>query len=87
MRIVHGFLLREVAGELIVIPTGEAARRLSGVITLNDCGRFLFERLQTEQTKDSLVKALTEEYDIDERTASEDVAEFIDQLEQYGFLM
>lgn len=87
MRIVHGFLIREVAGELIVIPTGEAARRLSGVITLNDCGRFLFERLQTEQTKESLVNALTEEYDIDERTASEDVAEFIDQLEQYGFLM
>lgn len=87
MRIVHGFLLREVAGELIVIPTGEAARRLSGVITLNDCGRFLFERLQTEQTKESLVNALTEEYDIDERTASEDVDEFIDQLERYGFLM
>ena len=87
MRIVPGFILREIADEIIVIPTGEAARRLSGMITLNECGKFLFELLQTEQTQESLVASLLEEYEIDEAQASADVGNFLKQLEQYGFLM
>ena len=86
MRIVPGFIIREIAGETIVVPTGEASRRLSGIITLNECARFLFELLQTDQTPDSLVTALLDEYEIDRDQASADVNEFLDQLRQYGFL-
>lgn len=86
MRIVSGFVLREIAGDIIVIPTGEAARRLSGVITLNECGKFLFELLRSEQTKDSLVNALLDEYEIDRDTASRDVDAFIERLSKHGFL-
>lgn len=86
MHIVPGFILREIAGETVVIPTGEAARRLSGVITLNECGRFLFELLRSEQTKDSLVDALLDEYEIDRDTASRDVDAFVEKLSEYGFL-
>ncbi len=86
MRIVPGFIVREIAGEIIVVPTSEAAGRLSGMITLNDCGRFLFALLQEEQTLDSLTEALLEEYDIDRETASADVQKFVKSLEQYGFL-
>lgn len=86
MRIVPGFIIREIAGEVIVVPTSEAAGRLSGMITLNGCGRFLFELLQEEQTLDSLTDALLEEYDIDRVKASADVQKFVASLEQYGFL-
>ena len=86
MRIVPGFIIREIAGETIVVPTGEASRRLSGIITLNECARFLFELLQTEQTADSLVAALLEEYETDRSQASADVDEFLDQLRTHGFL-
>jgi len=86
MHIVPGFVIREIAGENIAIPTGDAARRLSGMITLNECGRFLFELLQTEQTRESLVEALLAEYEIDRDTASADTEEFISRLKQCGFL-
>ena len=86
MRIVPGFIIREIAGEVIVVPTSEAAGRLSGMITLNGCGRFLFTLLQEEQTLDSLTDALLEEYDIDREKARADVQKFVASLEQYGFL-
>ena len=86
MRIVPGFVIREIVGENIAIPTGDAARRLSGMLTLNECGRFLFTLLQTEQTKESLVEALLTEYEVDWETASDDVDAFIARLEQSGFL-
>lgn len=87
MHIVPGFVVRQVAGETVAIPAGAAARALSGLLALNGSGRLLFERLQTEQTKDSLVQFLLEQYEIDEVTARSDVAEFLDTLRTSGVLV
>ncbi len=80
MRIAEGFIVREIAGETIAIPTGESARNLSGLIALNESGKFLFELLQSEQTEDSLTEALLNEFDIDPETARKDVGEFLEIL-------
>lgn len=87
MHIVPGFVVRQIAGETVAIPAGAAARALSGLIALNGSGRILFERLQTEQSVDSLVQFLLEQYEIDEPTARADVEEFLDTLRQSGILV
>lgn len=87
MKIVPGFIIREIAGEIIAIPTGEATHTLSGMIALNETGRFLFELLQDEQTKGDLLAALLEEYDVDRKSATADIDEFIDLLNKHGFLI
>lgn len=87
MHIVPGFVVRQIAGETVAIPAGAAARALSGLIALNSSGRILFERLQTEQSVDSLVQFLLEQYEIDEPTARADVEEFLDTLRQSGILV
>lgn len=87
MHILSGFIVREIADETIAIPSGDAAKKLSGLIALNESGKLLFELLQTEQTKSSLVKALLEEFDIDTATAEADVSEFLDILRQGGVLI
>lgn len=86
MRIVSGFFLREIVGETVAIPSGDAARRLSGLIALNGSGKFLFELLQTEQTEQDLVGAVMERYDIDPDTAARDVSEFLSVLRDNGLL-
>ena len=40
MKIHDGFLLREVAGNYIVMPVGAAAERLNGMIKLNETSAF-----------------------------------------------
>lgn len=77
MRIVPGFVIRQIAGEVIAVPAGPAARRLSGLAALNETGHFLFELLQSEQTEESLLQAMLETYDIDENTARADIGEFL----------
>lgn len=86
MRIVSGFFLREIVGETVAIPSGDAAHRLSGLIALNGSGKLLFELLQTEQTKESLISALMERYEIDEKTASQDVDDFVAMLRENKLL-
>ena len=87
MRIVPGFMVREIAGETIAIPSGEAARQLSGLVALDGSGHFLFELLQTEQTLDTLVDAMCDEYDVDETTARSDIREFLDILQEHHMLI
>lgn len=87
MRIISGFCVREILDEIVAIPTGQAALRFSGVISLNELGRFLFELLNQEQTMDSLVEAVTASYDVDELTAWSDVERFVQSLREKELLI
>ena len=80
MKVKDDYLLRNVAGSHIVVPVGEGSLDFSGVITLNEVGAFLWEKLQADTTTDGLLKALLEEYDVDEATAKADIDEFITKL-------
>ena len=87
MRILEGFHLRQIAGDTVAVPSGPVAAKLSGLAVLNDTAQFLFELLQTEQTEDSLVAAMLEQYDTDPPTARADVREFLDTLRQCKLLV
>lgn len=85
MKIKEGFLLHQVAGQTVVLPTG-GELDLNVMITLNETGAFLWERLQDETDAEALVRALLSEYDVDEATARRCVDAFVDKLNENGFL-
>ena len=86
MKLKDGFILREVAGQIVVLPTGEELD-LNMMITLNETGAFLWKRLEKECDEASLVAALLGEYDGDEATAKSAVAGFLAKLNENGFLI
>jgi hypothetical protein len=87
MRIVSGFIIRQIAGETVAIPSGASAQLLSGLVALNGSAQLLFQLLQTEQTADTLVHAITDSYEIDLATARTDVEEFLDLLRENQLLI
>lgn len=86
MHLVEGFVLRETLGEWIAVPCGESALHMSGLISMNETGAFLFSALQQEQTEDTLRSLLLENYDTDEETAAQDVAGFVAYLRKNNLL-
>ena len=86
MKVNQDFILREVAGENFLIPLGQAALRIHGMIVMTESGVLLWKKLQTEQTIESLTESLLEEYDVDRQTAQKDVTEFIEEMYQIGIL-
>lgn len=85
MRLKEGFILRNVAGQTIVVPTGDTLD-LNMMITLNGTGHFLWEKLEKEISKEELVNALLGEYDVDKSTAQAHVDAFVGKLNDNGFL-
>lgn len=85
MKLKDGFILRNVAGQTLVLPCDDTLD-LNMMITLNGTGAFLWEHLQEETTHEALVAALLREYDVDEETARQSVAAFVEKLHANGFL-
>ena len=85
MKIKDGYILRQIAGEYVVIPSGEDLD-LNLMITLNETGSFLWQRLAEGAEKEDLVKALLAEYDVDEARAQKAVEAFIEKLQEHDFL-
>ena len=85
MKLKDGFLMRQVAGQTVVLPTGNLVD-LDMMITLNDTGKFLWEALNNETTEDALVEALLAEYDVDQERARSSVEAFVARLKELNFL-
>lgn len=86
MRIKEGYMLREAAGETVVVPFGEEALNFQGIISLNETGAFLWRQLEQGCEVDTLVKALLNEYEIDVDTANDDVKDFVEKVKKAGVL-
>ena len=85
MKLKSGFVMRSVAGETVVLPSGDELD-LNMMITLNDTGKFLWQKLEVGAEVDELVADLLKEYDVDEATARAGVERFIAKLNENGFL-
>lgn len=86
MKIKEGYLLRKVAGSSVVIPLAQDNVDFNGMMTLSETGALLWEKLEQGTDKSGLLKAILDEYDIDEATALADIKAFIEKLEKAGIL-
>lgn len=85
MKLKDGFVLRTVAGETVVLPTG-GVTNFDMMITLNDTGKFLWEHLTVGAEEAELVNALLAEYEVTEELATQSVAAFVARLKELDFL-
>lgn len=85
MKLKEGFILREVAGQIVVLPSGDDVN-LNMMITLNKVGKFIWLLLEEETDVATIVAAILKEYDVDRATAEEAVSGFIHKLNEHGFL-
>ena len=86
MKIKQGFVLSQVGGNTVAVATGELSRHFAGVVVISGCGEFLWKKLSEGITRDELIAAVLEEYDVEEARASADVDKFIAQLAENKML-
>ena len=86
MQVSKDYLLRTIAGETILIPSGAAAQKFNGLVTVNEVGAFIWDVLHTPTDLEGLVSRITSEYDVDAATARQDAEEFLTELRRIGAL-
>ncbi|MBQ1211884.1 MAG: PqqD family protein [Clostridia bacterium] len=86
MKIKKGFLMREVAGENVVIAVGEAAKSFKGMIRLNPTGAFLWKLLEKDTDEAAMLSAMLDAYETDKETAENDIRAFVGSIRAAGLL-
>ena len=86
MKIKEGYLLREIAGNTIVVPVGEACLDFNGMINLNESGAFLWKILENGADAKTLLNELVSNYDVSEQQAKNDIENIINELYSAGVL-
>lgn len=81
MKIKPGFILRQLAGENVVVPVGAAGASFNGMIRLNDTAALLWQELSAGTDEEQLVQKLLDACNgVDADTARADVREFLDSI-------
>ncbi len=86
MKIKKDLILREVAGETILIPYGKTVYDANGLFALNELAAFLWGKLPDAETEEDLLAAVLEEYEVGEAEARADIAEFLEKLREMEIL-
>ena len=86
MKVSDKFELREILGEHIVMPKGDKMSDFSGTIVLTDASAFAWEKLQMETTKEEVLSAVLEEFEVSREVAEKDLDHFLEQLRSFGVL-
>lgn len=87
MKINGEFVLRQVAGDSILIPVGETALKFNGIITLDKVGGLIWSALEQGAEREAILQQILDRFDVDRERAEQDLDEFLGQMEQAGFLL
>lgn len=79
------YILREIAGETILVPTGASADHFNGMMTLNETSRFLWELFRMPHTIDEAVTASQEQYIDPSGTLKSEVYGFVLESVRLGY--
>ena len=86
MKIEKEYILREIADDYIIVLVGKAAMEFNGMITVNETVAFLWKLLKKGTTKEELLHAMLEEYEVSVEEAEADINEFLQLLQDNQIL-
>ncbi len=87
MRLNSDYVLREIAGDCVLVPTGEAVAKYNGLFAVSDVGARILELLPGCKDEAEIAAKIVEEYEVDEQTAAADVNEFISSLREKKIIL
>ncbi len=86
MKIKIEAVLREIAGDHVLVPVGDTVIQHNGLFAMSEVGARIWELLPECETEKEITEKLLEEFDAPYETVSTDVSEFIIRLREFGLI-
>ena len=81
------FILRQIAGENILVPCGESTLCLNGLINMNSTALFIWQNINDAKKLDELTARVVNSFEVDEETARRDVNGLVAEMIQCGMVL
>lgn len=88
MKLKDGLILREVAGQYVIVPTGKRVREVTSIVYISSSAAYLWEYMKDHEfEKEDLVQRILEHYDgVTEEKAAADIDRFLKTLADNNIL-
>lgn len=86
MIIKKKLLKREINGEHFLVPLGKTVYEANGLFVLTELGNFIWDILPVAETEEEILKAILEEYEVEEAVARADLTEYLNKLRAMDIL-
>lgn len=80
MKIKEGFVLREVADQVMVIAVGKASQNFKGMIKMNNTSKDIWNYIEEGLDIENIVSKMSDKYQADKDIIRTDVMHIIDVL-------
>lgn len=80
MRLKKKFLVRDILGEIVLVPVGKSDESFNGMITMNSFGKFIWDNYENAKDEDDLLQKILDEYEVEKEVAKADLDEFLQTL-------
>lgn len=79
MRLKDGLILREVAGQYVIVPTGKRVQEVTNIVYISASAAYLWDYMKDHEfEKEDLVQRIMEHYTgVTEEKAREDIEKFL----------
>ena len=88
MKLKDGLILREVAGQYVVVPTGKRVQEVTSIVYISSSGAYLWDYMKDHEfEKEDLVAKIMEHYSgVTEEQAAADIEKFLKTLADNNIL-
>lgn len=86
MKINKDFVLREIAGESMLVPSGAQAQKINGIIALNPVAAVIWKALCEKEEEQYALEKMLETFDVTEEEARRDLTEFLSVMQENGLM-
>ena len=86
MKIKEGYAVRQMGEEYIVVALESEIDEYSGMITLNNSGYYIWNKLKSDISYDDLLSDLTEKYDAPVKVIKADLDAFLENAKRVNIL-
>lgn len=82
MKLKDGLILREVAGQYVIVPTGKRVQEIRGILYITKPAAFLWQYMQDNDfSKEDLIRITLEKFKgVNEERVREDIDKYIKAL-------
>lgn len=86
MKIRGEFIIRQILDETVVLPVGNTSIEFHNMIMLNSVSRIIWQCLENDVSFGDILNAVTDNFEVSEEEAAEDIKEFLNELRKYNLL-
>lgn len=85
MKLSNKFVLREIAGDSILIPIGQTD--IQGMLLLNPVSMLIYQGLQNGNEPEEILQQIITEYDVEKTQAQDNLKETLAQMQELGIIV